>query len=140
MSFDKVENCPKCGNIYMIVHKRLCPDCIKKVEQEYQRCAQFLRKRENRSSTMAEMSEQTGVSVDQITDFIREKRLLVEHHPNLGYPCQSCGCSIRAGQVCDSCAQDWRSSIDQMGDQKNQGNAEKGNAGYLNRDAVRRST
>lgn len=134
MSFDKLQNCPRCGNIYVYTFKPYCQECVKKVERDFQLCAQFLRKRESRSSTMEEMSQQTGVSMSQITDFIREKRLLIDHHPNLGYACGSCGQTIRTGQVCDSCANEWKKTLTSL-DVGNSGTeGEKRSAGYLNKD------
>jgi ribosomal protein L32 len=52
---------------------------------------------------IGELSEQTGVSIKQITKFIREGRISMVNAPNLSYPCESCGTLIRENHICDDC-------------------------------------
>lgn len=104
MSFNNLENCVRCGEVFVLVSRNICPQCIKKVEQEFKICSQFLRKKENRSSTITEMSEKTGVSVFQITEFIREKRLVIDPTSNIEYPCEGCGQMIRSNRLCLECS------------------------------------
>jgi len=103
MSFNNLENCARCGEVFVLVTRNICPQCVKKVEQEFKICSQFLRKKENRSSTLTEMSEKTGVSVFQITEFIREKRLVIDATSKIEYPCEGCGQMIRSNRLCLSC-------------------------------------
>lgn len=104
MSFNNLENCVRCGEVFVHISRNICPQCVKKVEQEFKLCSQFLRKKENRTSTITEMSEKTGVSVPQITEFIREKRLIIDPTSNIEYPCESCGAMIRSNRLCLHCA------------------------------------
>lgn len=94
-------NCPRCGKLFARNFRDVCPDCMKKLEQEYESCVDYLRA--NRGSTINELSEQTGVSIKQITRFIREGRISLMDAPNLAYPCEVCGILIREGHMCDSC-------------------------------------
>lgn len=112
MSFDKLRNCPRCGDLFVYTIKEICPKCVKKVEEEYQLCAQFLRRKENRSSTITEMSEKTGVSMEQIYEFVRQKRLMVDQNPNIGYPCEGCGNLIRVGRLCEACSGQWKKTLE----------------------------
>ncbi|WP_394297957.1 flagellar protein [Gordoniibacillus kamchatkensis] len=80
-----------------------CPSCMKDIEEQYEKCYKYLR--ENRQSTFPELSEATGVSIRQITKFVREGRISLANHPNMSYECEVCGAAIREGAMCDSCRQ-----------------------------------
>lgn len=97
----RIANCPKCGKVFTKTFGDVCPECQKEVERQYELCAKYLR--ENRKATIHELSEDTGVSIPQITKFIREGRISLHDNPNLGYPCSTCGTIIRQGTVCKSC-------------------------------------
>ena len=36
-------NCPRCGKLYTVNIRELCPECMKVIEKEYEKCATFLR-------------------------------------------------------------------------------------------------
>lgn len=113
MSLGKLANCSRCDALFVQAARDICPKCYQIVEQEYELCAKFLRKRENRGSTIYQVSEATGVSVKQITKFIKEGRISVEGNPHLGYPCESCGTLIRKGNICESCMRALKHDITQ---------------------------
>ncbi|MHA0856230.1 flagellar protein [Paenibacillus sp. CMAA1364] len=97
-------NCPKCGKLFTMTFRDICSDCTKKIEAEYQLCSDHLRV--NRGISMTELSEVTGVTVRQITKFIREGRISVIDAPNLSYPCEVCATAfIQEGNMCASCRQ-----------------------------------
>lgn len=98
-----VDNCPRCGKIYVKNFRDACPSCIKDLEQQYEKCVKYLR--ESRKATIIELSEATEVSVKQITKFIREGRISIASLPNMGYPCEVCGTMIRENAMCGSCRQ-----------------------------------
>jgi len=94
-------NCPRCGKLYTLNIRELCSDCMKVIEKEYEKCATFLR--EQKGATIHEVSEATGVSVRQITKFIKEGRISIANAPNMAYPCEVCGTLIRESNMCESC-------------------------------------
>lgn len=94
-------NCPQCGKLYVLNLKGMCSDCIRDIERQYEDCNHYLK--ENRGTTITELSEVTGVSIKQITTFIREGRISIANAPNMGYACEVCGTLIRDGNMCDSC-------------------------------------
>ncbi|AOZ93232.1 TIGR03826 family flagellar region protein [Paenibacillus crassostreae] len=95
-------NCPRCGKLFAMNFRDICPECTKAIEGEYQLCSDFLR--DHRGATMTELSEETGVAIRQITKFIREGRISVIDAPNLSYPCEVCGTAfIQEGNMCNSC-------------------------------------
>lgn len=96
-----MDNCPRCGKLFIKNVRGICQNCIKEIEIEYERCVKHIR--ENKGVHMHELSEATGVSVKQITTFIREGRISIANAPNMTYPCEVCGIPIREGHMCDSC-------------------------------------
>lgn len=114
MSLGKLANCSRCDALFVQTFRDVCPKCFQQIEEEYEKCAKYLRKRENRGATIYQLSEATGVSVKQITRFIREGRLSIADNPNMGYPCEKCGTIIRAGSFCDSCAKGMKREIEQQ--------------------------
>ncbi|RXZ83478.1 flagellar protein [Paenibacillaceae bacterium] len=94
-------NCPRCGKLFTATFREVCPACLKQIDQDYEKCATFLR--ENRNCAMGELSEETGVSVRQITKFIREGRISIVNAPNMHYPCEMCGAFIKEHHMCNDC-------------------------------------
>lgn len=96
-----LDNCPRCGKLFAKNFRDVCPVCIRDIDKEYQLCADYLR--EYKGAMIGELSDQTGVSIKQITKFIREGRISMVNAPNLSYPCESCGTLIRENHLCDDC-------------------------------------
>ncbi|MBB6671525.1 TIGR03826 family flagellar region protein [Cohnella nanjingensis] len=94
-------NCPRCGKLFARHFRDICPNCHGQLEKEYEDCVQFLR--DNKGATIQVLSEETGVSIKQITRFIREGRISLYNAPNLSYPCEVCGMLIRDGNMCENC-------------------------------------
>ncbi|MGG0720068.1 TIGR03826 family flagellar region protein [Robertmurraya massiliosenegalensis] len=102
---DQLSNCPKCDAIFVKNKFRdICPDCWKEEEVAYETVYQFIRKRENRTATMQQVEEATGVEEELILKFVKTGRLKVAQFPNLGYPCDKCGKIIQKGKLCNPCA------------------------------------
>ncbi|MFV9510513.1 TIGR03826 family flagellar region protein [Tepidibacillus sp. LV47] len=101
MGIGNLQNCPRCGKVFVKGTKDVCPACDREIEEEYQRCAEYIR--EHRLVNLYELSEATKVSVKQITKFIKEGRISIAELPNMTYPCESCGEPIREGKLCPSC-------------------------------------
>lgn len=101
----QLDNCPRCGKLFLKAFRDICPDCYKEEQQNFEKVYRFVRKQENRQASMQDIIEGTGVSEDDISRFIREGRLRVSNMPNLGYKCESCGKTIKSGTICDDCKQ-----------------------------------
>lgn len=114
MALGKLANCVRCDALFVKTVRDVCPKCSQEIEAEYDKCAKFLRKRENRGANIHQVSEETGVSIKQITRFIKEGRISIEGNPNMDYPCENCGLLIRVGSMCDACARDFKRTIDQQ--------------------------
>lgn len=114
MGFGKLANCTSCDALFVQSTRDVCPKCYQAIEKDYEKCAHFLRKRENRGATLQQLSESTGVSGKLITRFIREGRISIANAPNLGYPCDNCGEPIQKGSLCDECARGLKREINQQ--------------------------
>ncbi|WP_139491155.1 TIGR03826 family flagellar region protein [Brevibacillus dissolubilis] len=114
MVMANLANCVRCDVLFVRGVRDVCPKCYQEIEKEYEKVAQFLRKRENRGSTIHQVSDATGVSVKQITRFIKDGRISVAGTPNLGYPCEQCGEPIRTGNMCESCMRSLKREINQQ--------------------------
>ena len=136
-----VGNCPRCGKLFAKGIRDVCPACLRDIDQEYQRCAEYLR--ENKGAIITELSDATGVSIRQITKFIREGRISIVNAPNLSYPCESCGTLIRDNHLCDECrirltkaARDIKAEVSKVAQAErpqSAGTAYKGISGYKER-------
>lgn len=101
---NNLSNCEQCNKIFIKVHKPICSDCLKKVDIEYQKCYEYLRKEKGKSITIYDLSEATKVSVKLINEFIREGRISIELLANISYPCISCKQLTQGGdKYCQSC-------------------------------------
>ncbi|TDF93596.1 flagellar protein [Paenibacillus piri] len=96
-----VANCHRCGKVYVKNNYGMCGSCIKDIDQQYEKCLKYLR--EYRSCSINELSEATGVTIGQITKFIREGRISIKGNPNMFYDCEVCGTSIREHTMCEPC-------------------------------------
>lgn len=108
----ELANCPNCGAVFVKNQFRdICEKCWKEEEDAFDMIRQFIRKRENRSASMGQIVEGTGVSEDLVLKFIKKGRLNLTKLPNVGYPCESCGKMIQSGKLCESCARDLRKDL-----------------------------
>lgn len=94
-------NCPSCGKLFARHIREVCNECFAKGEKQYESCLDYLKK--NKGTTINELSEATGVSIKQITKYIREGRISLKNAVNMHYPCEMCGAPIREGGMCASC-------------------------------------
>lgn len=93
--------CPRCGKLFARGIRDVCGNCLQEIEKEYEACVAFLK--ENKGATIQKVSEETGVTIKQITKFVREGRISTANAPNMTVPCEACGLPIREGVMCDSC-------------------------------------
>lgn len=98
-----VDNCPRCGKIFVKALRPVCNDCAKEYEKMFEKVYSYIRKRDNRMASLEDVVEATEVKEEVIFQFIREGRLKLNQFPNLTYPCESCGKMTRSGRMCSSC-------------------------------------
>jgi flagellar operon protein (TIGR03826 family) len=110
-----LENCPNCGNLFVKSPFRdICESCYGEEEEAFEKVYRFLRKRENRMATMAQIVDATGVKESMLMKFIKSGRLQLAQFPNLGYPCDRCGKLIREGRLCANCSTDLNKQLETL--------------------------
>jgi len=115
----ELANCPKCNGLFVQTQLRtVCDICFKEEEKAYETVYQFLRKRENRKAELDVVVEATGVSKELILKFIRQGRIMLSNFPNLGYPCEKCGKTIREERLCNDCKNDIHKQLNQIEQEK----------------------
>lgn len=132
----ELANCLKCNALFLKTKFRdICDACYKEEENDYQTVYSFLKKRENRTATLLEVVEGTGVSEDLLLKFIRQRRLQLANFPNLGYPCEKCGEVIQEGKLCVPCAKELRTEIEKLKkyDDHQKANEDKWSTYYANK-------
>lgn len=97
-----VRNCRRCKKLFNYIGgTQICPACQASLEDEFQKVKEYLR--ENPKATMVVISEENGVSVQQIKQWIREERLSFTDDSPVAIECENCGAMIRTGRYCKSC-------------------------------------
>ncbi|MEA3320511.1 MAG: TIGR03826 family flagellar region protein [Bacillota bacterium] len=111
----QLDNCPSCGQIYVKnAFREVCETCYKEEEAKYQTVYKYIRQRENRTASMDQVVEDTGVEEYLIIKFIRKGRIQLVHFPNLGYQCDRCGRIIREDKLCQGCKKDIHGQLSQL--------------------------
>ncbi|WP_078378887.1 TIGR03826 family flagellar region protein [Sutcliffiella halmapala] len=111
----QLDNCPNCDQIYIRnAFREVCENCYKQEENDFQRVYKFIRQRQNRTATMDQVVEGTGVSENLIIKFIRKKRIQLAQFPHLGYPCDRCGTLIREEKLCSACKKDIQTQLSKL--------------------------
>lgn len=110
----EVRNCKNCGRLYNYIGGayRLCPDCMKKLEEKFQEVKQYIE--DNPRADMRDISENCDVSTRQIEQWIREERLSFSDDSPIGIACEVCGATIRTGRYCERCKSDMANRLGSM--------------------------
>ncbi len=98
----EVKNCKECKRLFNYIGgPRLCPDCREKLEDKFTEVKKFVE--DNKNASISVVSEEMGVSVQQINQWVREERLIFAEGSVVMINCESCGAPIRTGRYCDKC-------------------------------------
>ncbi|PLT31064.1 TIGR03826 family flagellar region protein [Peribacillus deserti] len=97
-------NCPNCNALFVQNSVRdVCEACYKAEQVQFETVYTYIKKRENRTATIDQVIDHTGIEKELLLKFIRTGKLKLAQFPNLGYPCAKCGDLIREGKLCSSC-------------------------------------
>lgn len=97
----EVRNCRSCGKLFNYTGRGICPSCVRKLEDKFVDVKEYIRN--NPNASIAEVSEENEVSINQIKNWIREERLILSKESNIGVECERCGKLIRTGRICEAC-------------------------------------
>lgn len=98
-----LRNCVRCGNLMDGRLGPLCLECRRNDAEAFDRVRAYLE--EHPQANLGEVSEGTGVEVDQIRRFLREGRLELVGDPDALH-CERCGASIATGRLCSDCVRE----------------------------------
>lgn len=126
-------NCTKCGKLYNKMIHDLCPECIDKIEQDFDKVYSFLK--ENGPAHIDAIHEATGVEKKLIMKFLAENRF---EGVQVSYKCETCGATINSGKLCEKCAQDLNAQIKKMQQDKPAQDQKTKGQGYLGRSSLDR--
>ncbi len=96
-----VRNCKMCRRLFNYSGNPICPACEKKMEDKFEDVRKYLR--ENPSSSISMVSEETEVPMQQLKRWIREERLTFSKNSGISIQCEKCGAEILTGRYCAKC-------------------------------------
>lgn len=98
-----IKNCRICGKImqYSGFGIPVCMGCKKSLEEKFQIAKQYVR--ENPGTTINELAKVADVPNTQITQWVREERLIFAEDSPIGIDCERCGKMIKSGRYCPEC-------------------------------------
>ncbi|NLN64332.1 MAG: flagellar operon protein YvyF [Clostridiaceae bacterium] len=99
----EIKYCRDCRRIFQYTSGPvLCAVCRRIDEEEYDKVRTFLR--DFPGANMKEVSDNTGVSPNKISRWLKEERLEVSAESPIALNCESCGIRIRSGRFCVDCS------------------------------------
>lgn len=102
MALNNFRKCKMCGSIFNFMGKPICPNCLKKMDEDFAKVRKFIY--ENPNARVEEISEETGVEPKMIMQFLREGRLELKVADG-SITCEKCGVPISSGRLCHTCSQ-----------------------------------
>lgn len=99
----EIRYCKICRKIFQYVSGPVyCPACKKLDEEDFEKVRTFLR--DFPGANMREVTENTGVSPNKISRWLKEERLEVSESSPIALNCENCGIRIRSGRFCVECS------------------------------------
>ncbi len=101
----EVRTCKNCGKLYNYIGKitPVCPICMKELEEKFEACRKYIK--ENPGANIQKVSEETGVTMKMLKQWVREERLTFAEGTLVGIECEACGANILTGRFCPKCKQ-----------------------------------
>ncbi|UOQ45723.1 flagellar protein YvyF [Halobacillus salinarum] len=107
----ELANCPRCKELFLKGTAEVCQNCRRLEEEDFQKVYAFIRKKSNRTATVMDIVEETGVEEQLIRKFVKQRRLHPAEFPGLSYPCEKCGAEIQEDRLCKNCIDELVSGI-----------------------------
>lgn len=98
-----LKNCNRCGQVFASDRKKICSDCEQEMEENFEKVRDYIY--DHGQATIPKVHEETGVSIKEIKQFIREGRL-VEYDMDISVECKRCGTDIKSGDYCSDCREE----------------------------------
>lgn len=96
--------CSKCGGelSYKSLGEYVCESCGNIERDDFGKVRSYID--ENGPTPAVIISEQTGVAIDKINEFLRQGRVEIPEGSDIYIKCEKCGTDIRFGRFCPACA------------------------------------
>ena len=100
----KPVRCSKCGGelSYKSHGEYVCEVCGYTERDDFGKVRHYID--ENGATPAAIISENTGVPIAKINQFLRQGRVEIPDGSDVYIKCEKCGCDIRYGRFCPACA------------------------------------
>ena len=96
-----LRNCRICGQVFQSRRSDICPDCDAKTLDEFKKVREFIK--DNPRTSIAVVAEATGVSENQIREYLRAGKIDAADLSGPVLECTRCGKPIYRGQYCVLC-------------------------------------
>lgn len=97
-----IRNCIRCKNIYQYDGFKLCYNCRKEDELDFEKVKEYLE--EYPGANISNVIDATGVDSKKVIEFLKEGRLEIEAGGDIILECETCGIGITTGRFCNKCA------------------------------------
>ena len=99
---DNIKACRRCHRLFnWIAGPPICPNCQDAMEKKFTEVREYIR--EHDKASIVEVSEEVGVAVPQIQQWVREERLTFSKDSDFVLACEHCGAQILTGRFCAEC-------------------------------------
>jgi len=110
-------NCKICGQIFECTGlTNICRKCTEIEEKEFEKVRQYVK--DNPKVSMNVVAEETGVSVEKISIYLRRGLLEKAEFGEVQLRCQLCGVEIFAGNYCLLCMDKLKQGLKTKGKNK----------------------
>ena len=101
--YDMMPRCPDCGIHMKYIYGEMfeCPVCHRQEQTQFGKVRSYLE--EHGPQPAMVISNETGVPVNVIDNFLRQGRIEIPDGSPVYIKCQSCGADIRYGRYCPDC-------------------------------------
>ncbi len=97
-----IQNCKRCGKLFLSSGSTICEDCIRKENEQFEVVKEYLSN--HSGASVRTVSEDTGVPIEVVTDFMRQGRIVgAEFDNEAGNRCVICKRPIASGKICPEC-------------------------------------
>lgn len=110
----EIRYCKICRKMFQYVSGPVyCHLCRKLDDEEFEKVRTFLR--DFPGANMREVTDNTGVSPNKISRWLKEERLEVSDSSPIALNCENCGIRIRSGRFCVGCSKNLASEMMNVG-------------------------
>lgn len=104
-----VRQCKTCRKLFQYQGAPNCPACTIELDKKFEDVRNYMY--DNPKSTIEIICEQCEVEHQQVTEWLREGRLILNSDAASLLTCTACGAPIRGGRMCDKCAGSVRNQL-----------------------------